>query len=199
MTEKTWGEPLKDSSVAIGIDQSLSGFAMTVINPHIPEQFWTGVYKSKKKGIARLHDIVWWMENKFDELDANRSRVTRLAMEAAIFASPSTLPLAELSGVIRMSIWQYFDGNMNTVIPFEDDIRYPLLVPPTTLKKYATGKGNAKKQEMMLQMYKRWGVELTDDNAADSYALARIAAGLHIDATEKAVIEQLKDPKYKDK
>jgi hypothetical protein len=36
-----------------------------------------------------------------------------------------------------------------------------------TLKKYATGKGTAKKQEMLLQIYKRWGVEFNDDNAAD--------------------------------
>jgi crossover junction endodeoxyribonuclease RuvC len=42
-----------------------------------------------------------------------------------------------------------------------------------TLKKYATGKGTSKKQEMLLQIYKRWGVEFNDDNAADSYALAR--------------------------
>jgi hypothetical protein len=36
-----------------------------------------------------------------------------------------------------------------------------------TLKKYAAGKGTAKKQEMLLQIYKRWGLEFNDDNAAD--------------------------------
>jgi crossover junction endodeoxyribonuclease RuvC len=67
-----------------------------------------------------------------------------------------------------------------------------------TLKKYAAGKGNAKKQEMLLQIYKRWGIEFNDDNAADSYALARLVGKTSIDAVEKAVVEQMSDAKYRD-
>jgi crossover junction endodeoxyribonuclease RuvC len=67
-----------------------------------------------------------------------------------------------------------------------------------TLKKYAAGKGNAKKQEMLLQIYKRWGLEFNDDNAADAYALARLASKAHINEVEKAVVEQMQDPKYRD-
>jgi crossover junction endodeoxyribonuclease RuvC len=67
-----------------------------------------------------------------------------------------------------------------------------------TLKKYAAGKGNAKKQEMLLQIYKRWGIEFNDDNAADSYALARLAAGSAQGEIESAIVEQIKDPKYRD-
>jgi crossover junction endodeoxyribonuclease RuvC len=66
------------------------------------------------------------------------------------------------------------------------------------LKKYATGKGTSKKQEMLLQMYKRWGVEFNDDNAADSYALARLASGNALGAIEAEIIEKLKDVKYRD-
>ena len=51
---------------------------------------------------------------------------------------------------------------------------------------------------MLLQMYKRWGIEFSDDNAADSYALARLVSGTGIDAVEKAVIKQMSDPKYRD-
>ena len=67
-----------------------------------------------------------------------------------------------------------------------------------TLKKYAAGKGNAKKQEMLLQMYKRWGVEFNDDNAADSYGLARLVAGSVDGAVEAAIVEQMRDAKYRD-
>jgi crossover junction endodeoxyribonuclease RuvC len=66
------------------------------------------------------------------------------------------------------------------------------------LKKYATGKGTSKKQEMLLQIYKRWGVEFSDDNAADAYALARLAGGLTIDKIEAEVVEKIKDVKYRD-
>jgi crossover junction endodeoxyribonuclease RuvC len=67
-----------------------------------------------------------------------------------------------------------------------------------TLKKFAAGKGNAKKQEMLMMMYKRWGVEFSDDNAADSYALARLVSKNGINEVEKAVIKQMADPKYRD-
>jgi Holliday junction resolvasome RuvABC endonuclease subunit len=67
-----------------------------------------------------------------------------------------------------------------------------------TLKKYAAGKGNAKKQEMLLQIYKRWGLEFNDDNAADAYSLGRLATGTSINDIEAAIVEQIKDSKYRD-
>jgi crossover junction endodeoxyribonuclease RuvC len=49
------------------------------------------------------------------------------------------------------------------------------LVPPTVLKKFVTGTGLAKKEQMLLSIYKRWGVEFASNNEADAYALARMA------------------------
>ena len=43
-------------------------------------------------------------------------------------------------------------------------------VPVGTIKKYATGKGNANK-EAMIEAAKRWGHAPTDDNEADALAL----------------------------
>ena len=51
-----------------------------------------------------------------------------------------------------------------------------VLVTPATLKKYATGKGNADKTAMTLALYKRTGLELADDNQVDAWWLR--AAGL---------------------
>ena len=198
MTEKVFDGGLLPGKVALGIDQSLSGFAMAAVNIGQPEAYEVWVYKSEHRGVRRLADFRWWMEDKFDFLESNGHRVEALAMETPVMASPSTLPLAQLAGVVRVSIWDYFDSNKYSVIPFEEHIRKPFLIPPSTLKKYATGKGTSKKQEMLLQIYKRWNVEFNDDNAADAYALARLAAGEAIDAVERAVVEQIKDPKYKD-
>lgn len=47
-------------------------------------------------------------------------------------------------------------------------------VPPTQLKRFATGKGNANKEIILQQVYKRWGVELSDNNQADAFVLAKI-------------------------
>ena len=43
------------------------------------------------------------------------------------------------------------------------------VVPPQTLKKFVTGKGNVKKQVMLLETYKKWGESFTDDNLCDAY------------------------------
>ena len=42
------------------------------------------------------------------------------------------------------------------------------LVTPATLKKYATGKGNADKTAMALALYKKARIELGDDNQVDA-------------------------------
>jgi Holliday junction resolvasome RuvABC endonuclease subunit len=53
------------------------------------------------------------------------------------------------------------------------------LVTPATLKKFATGKGNAGKPEMAVALYKRTGLELGDDNQVDA-AWLRYAGLFHL-------------------
>jgi Holliday junction resolvasome RuvABC endonuclease subunit len=53
-----------------------------------------------------------------------------------------------------------------------------VLVTPATLKKFATGRGNAGKPEMAVALFKRAGLELADDNQVDAWWLR--AAGLTI-------------------
>ena len=182
------GLPTK-GNVTIGIDQSLTGFALTVMSVAEPTKHLTWVYKSPYFGIERLVDIRQWFIDSLnyveDELELD---IVDIAMEGTVLASQAALVLGELSATVRLAVYDLFD----------DHKKYPLKVPPMTLKKYAAGKGNAKKQEMLLQIYKRWGLEFNDDNAADSYALARLVSGNHINEVEKAIVEQMSDPKYRD-
>jgi Holliday junction resolvasome RuvABC endonuclease subunit len=53
-----------------------------------------------------------------------------------------------------------------------------VLITPATLKKFATGRGNAGKPEMAVALFKRFGLELTDDNQVDAFWLR--AAGHQI-------------------
>lgn len=46
-----------------------------------------------------------------------------------------------------------------------------LTVPPSTLKKYATGKGTATKADMRMALYQRAGLDLRDDNQVDAWWL----------------------------
>jgi Holliday junction resolvasome RuvABC endonuclease subunit len=188
MPTKSFDGSLKDGgAVSIGIDQSLTGFAFTALAISDPKQYHTWVYKSPYFGIERLVDIRQFLFDHLDYISENHD-IEKIAMEGTVLASHSALVLGELSALVKLTIYDYFD----------DEVRFPVLVPPMTLKKYAAGKGNAKKQEMLLQMYKRWGIEFNDDNAADSYALARLAAGISQDKVEESVVEQMKDPKYRD-
>jgi crossover junction endodeoxyribonuclease RuvC len=52
-------------------------------------------------------------------------------------------------------------------------------VPPTSVKKFATGKGNTKKDEMVLPIYKKWGFEHSSDNVRDAFVLAQMAKGVY--------------------
>jgi Holliday junction resolvasome RuvABC endonuclease subunit len=184
------GDLSKNTPVTLGIDQSLTGFALTVLQFEDPTKYITWVYKSPYFGVERLVDIRQWLIDHFDYLRENNNTILDIAMEGTVLASHAALVLGELSATVRLAIFDYFD---------EGDLRkYPLKVPPMTLKKFAAGKGNAKKQEMLLQIYKRWGIEFNDDNAADSYALARLLGKNFYNEVEKAVAEQMKDPKYRD-
>ncbi len=48
-------------------------------------------------------------------------------------------------------------------------------VSPSAVKKFATGKGNVKKDAMVLPVFKHWGFEHDSDNVRDAYVLAQIA------------------------
>jgi crossover junction endodeoxyribonuclease RuvC len=177
-------------NVTVGIDQSLTGFALTALSLDDPQKHITWVYKSPYFGIERLVDIRQWLVDHFMYLEEHDLDVVDIAMEGTVLASQAALVLGELSATVRLAIYDLFVEG--------DPRRFPLKVPPMTLKKYASGKGNAKKQEMLLQIYKRWGVEFNDDNAADSYALARLVGKFSINEVEKAVATQMSDPKYRD-
>jgi Holliday junction resolvasome RuvABC endonuclease subunit len=191
MSEKTFDGALLPGPVAIGIDQSLTGFALTFVSVDNPLHYITWVYKSEFRGVKRLDDISKWITTK---LNLVRERVIQdVAMEGTVLASHSALVLGELAATVKLTFWLYFRD-----YDHQEHLRVPLQIPPMTLKKYAAGKGNAKKQEMLMQIYKRWHIEFNDDNAADSYALARLAAGIQIDAVEKSIVEQVKEAKYRD-
>jgi len=166
------------AEVYIGIDQSYSGFAITALND---TGYRTTVYKSDKRGIERLRDIQAHML----EIIVNYT-ILDVAMEGYAFGSQMANMLGELGGMVKLTLLDFGI--------------YPLIVPPTNLKKYVTGKGNGiSKSQMMLFVYKKWGVDLADDDAADSYALAHLVSGRHGLAYEKEVYDKLQDPKFREK
>jgi crossover junction endodeoxyribonuclease RuvC len=73
---------------------------------------------------------------------------------------------AEFGGLVRAELFMNYGP-----LPFVE-------VPPATLKKFVTGKGNAPKDLMRVEAYKRWGVEFKTNDEVDAYSLARMGACL---------------------
>lgn len=182
--------------VSIGIDQSLTGFAFSAFDVDNTDNYYVQVYKSPFSGVQRLADIDSFLFDQMTSLSGKT--IVDIAMEGTVLASQSALVLGELSATVKLFFYNYFAGISNVFPEPPAKLRTPLQIPPMTLKKFASGKGTSKKQEMLLQIYKRYGVEFNDDNAADAYALARVASGVTIGEIEKNVAEQVQDPKYRD-
>lgn len=138
----------------VGIDQSLTETGYVVI----PDTgaYASGVIKPKMYGVDRLI----YIENILNTLiDAQTSLVV---MEGYAFnpRAGQAFSLGELGGVIKRMV------RLRGV---------PLIsVAPGTLKKYVTGDGNAKKNVMLLETFKRFGETFTNDNICDAYCLAKL-------------------------
>lgn len=85
-----------------------------------------------------------------------------IVIEGYSFASPHSLAtMVEIGTAVRMML--------------KASEKSFILVPPTVLKKFVTGSGVGKKDEMKLGVFKRWGYEHKSDNVIDAYALACVA------------------------
>lgn len=164
------------SHVFMGIDQSYSGFAVALI---FDSSYRVEVYKSELKGTDRLKDIQQYLR----EVIASYN-VKDVAMEGYAYGVQMAHMAGELGGMVKLTL-------------LEHGI-YPLIVAPSMLKKYVTGKGTGiQKNQMLLNIYKKWGIEFTDDNAADAYALAKLASGASETTYEAEVLKKLQDDKFR--
>ncbi len=83
--------------------------------------------------------------------------VDLVILEDFVTRSPAASTLGMVHGVVRVAL-------VEAGVPF-------VLVPPATLKKYVTGKGNATKPDMRMAVYQRFGLDLADDNQVDAFGL----------------------------
>lgn len=169
--------------LTIGIDQSLtsSGVCILDFNPlkksaaiHCMETI-----KSPNKGVQRLVDIRKRVGNFLED-----TSIEVFARENYAFSvqSRSTFSMGELGGVLdTLAYDRGFKASKNFY-----------LIHNTTWKKFFLGKGNVKKDtNYLVTMNKRFGIEFKDDNCADAYAIARMAAFVHCIRNGKAKFSDL--------
>lgn len=151
-----------------GIDASLTNVGLCKMD-------WDGNYEHKSLGESGITKLVGMdRAEKLEDMARSIAKYLNcdmVAIEGYSFGSRgrATINLGELGGLIRFYLNRY---------------RTPFIeVPPTALKKWVTGKGNADKTKMAMALYKAYGVEFDNDDEADAYALCRLLECLN-DGTE---------------
>lgn len=138
----------------VGLDQSYTGFGYSVDGESKKKTFPTTKYPNP---IDRLCAVEDWLQDWLESL----YEVDLVVMEGYANGAKFGREMAgELGWAVKRSVWMATDS-------------YPLIVPPPSLKKFVTAKGNAAKNQMLLGVYKQWNVEFSDDNQADAYALEK--------------------------
>lgn len=169
--------------VFVGLDPSLTGFGVAAVGEGVDE---TWLIRPESRGVDRLLEVGFVLADIFSGLGVKN--ISDVAIEDTVRLSYAASALGELAGIVKTTCHTALVGRA----------KYPLKVPPTVLKRYATGKGNAKKIEVVLSVYKKWGKEFRDDNLADAYVLARMASGYATTKYETEILGQLSDTKFRD-
>lgn len=154
-------ENSKDTSrVAwIGIDQSYSGFGVVKLDTDNDTQMDLWKFPPKDSDGMRLGDIYVNLITLFTRLQDAYDEV-HVAMEG--YANGRTFnreKMGELGGIVKLSHATVFGTD-------------PTIVPPTSLKKFVTGKGTASKDDMVSAVQSKWAKDITNNNLADAYGLA---------------------------
>lgn len=150
-------------SNVLGFDPSLtsSGFSYYTAEG----QLVTGRIRPKKlRGLERLDYIADTFTKLLDGLVIQHRCSPLLVYEGYAMGLRGTpgrfFDMGELGGVLKLIAYQK-----------RVDV---LLVPPSNLKKFATGKGDADKPMVMAAVAENWGASFKYNDEADAFALMRM-------------------------
>lgn len=167
-------KPLKwhaEARCFMGIDPSLTACGVGVL---FNGSLKTMLLAPKKRGAERLA----WFRDEFTHL-FEEYRPECLAIEGYAYGSKVNREvLGELGGVLRLAA---------------HDCRLPtIVVPPNSLKQFATGSGSGSKGVILKEAFKRFDMDVSDDNEADAGVLSLMAhakmAGLSLTAFQQTAM-----------
>lgn len=155
---------LNNTKLFCGIDASFSGTGVVVIDNEfniinqrlISTKKKDDPYDIEKRMIFVVEDLSSFLTKYFKDLRL-------ILLEGISYGSTG-------DGAAQLAALNYFIR----IFLFQNDLNYGE-IPPTTLKKFVTGTGQCKKNLMLKEVYKKWGVDFSDDNLCDAYGLARLA------------------------
>lgn len=145
---------MDNTLVVMGLDLSLTSTGISVKGK-------TSAFRSKNKGVVRLIDIATAVIN---ECVANQ--VTAVAVEGYAYSSRNSHShsIGEMGGVVKVEL-------------FKQGIKV-VEIPPTCRAKFATGKGNAGKNEVVSAISAKTGIVwggASGDDECDAWILEQMA------------------------
>ena len=127
-------------------------------------------------------NIIW---NKLDESVSFDCITDTVMIEAYAMQSRRgniLVRLAELTGMIKSRII------MDKLFPWSQVLK----CSPSTLKKYVLGSGKAEKSLILKTLWKKWEIDIDQDDIGDAYALARMGGEIVRYAKDRKYVCQLK-------
>jgi crossover junction endodeoxyribonuclease RuvC len=148
-------------TTALGIDPSTKATGLVHLYAadkiKVPQTLFAGTLVPKKlAGIDRAQWIVSEIMERITEWQPDVIVIEGYSLNMK--NASSVIPLVELGGLLRFCL--KLDG-LSWADPRASE-----------LKRFVTGKGNSDKDQVMLQVYKRWGFEPASNDIADAYGLA---------------------------
>lgn len=173
----------------MGLDLSLNGTGISVVDEGLSIVFSHRVTLNtgtkafpELYGMERANFIINVMK---DIIENHQPNVVVLEGYSYGSKGRAVFDLGELGGIVR-----YVLSNLN--IPFYE-------VPPTTLKKYISGKGNADKDMMMAAALSRYGKSFNSHDECDAFCLAAMFLEMPLEDFRQSIGEKSTAKKKKAK
>lgn len=167
------------ASLLAGLDLSLTSTGLVIVDARRSVVVLEERVRPRSKGMERLEEVAQAVCGLLEEHGVQDVAIEGYAMGKTTSHAHAQ---GELGGAVRLQLWR--DG-----VPYID-------VPPSVLKKVTTGKGNAPKDVMLREVFRRWGYVTDSNDLADAYALAKALEqhhwGWHRKADETAWTAQKK-------
>jgi len=170
---------IKTEIISVGIDLSLTGTGVVVLKNG--KMIKKRLIKTKPTPNGKPIDEVNRIRKIVEEIEliiTEEDQPGIAVIEGLAFGVRNATALVQLSALNYMTRALLVDYQ----IPF-------IIVAPTSLKKFVTGSGASKKDVMLIETFKRYGITILNDNENDAYGLAQIGLALK-GGNSKAIIQK---------
>ena len=153
--------------ISMGLDLSLTGTGVSILKDG--KITLRKLIKSKPIPDGKPVDEIKRIEKIVEEIEfcLSEELPTIAVIEGLAFMVRNATALVQLSAL----------NYMTRALLLSYDVPF-LIVAPTSLKKFITGSGASKKDVMLIETYKRYGVSIMNDNECDAYGLAQVGLAM---------------------